>query len=146
MIHYLTGDILTTLDKVIVYGCNTKGITYGNLGSAIHRKYSEVYSDYKTREMEFGLCLGDIILSKIKDKIIISAITLSCDSIDGTEYVSYDAMDECFRRITTSCRSFNIDRISIPIFGGGDWNVIEKIIERHAKNDLTITVYKLEDN
>ena len=64
---------------------------------------------------------------------------------DGaTPPVDYDAITLCMRKIN---HLFPEKRIGLPLIGaglaGGDWNIIEKIIEKELKN-MDVTIVKLK--
>lgn len=64
---------------------------------------------------------------------------------DGTySPVDYDAIKLCMRKIN---HQFPGKRIGLPLIGaglaGGDWSIIEKIIEKELK-DMDITIVKLK--
>jgi O-acetyl-ADP-ribose deacetylase (regulator of RNase III) len=144
VIEYKIGDLLKTPDKVLVHGCNTQGVMGSGVALAIKQKWPEVFEDYKN-QIFFGAerkILGSIITSVTTDKrIIVNALTQDQYGKDGKKYVSYDAMDDAMLEIA---KAINVrSPISMPKIGaglgGGDWGVIEKIIEhRLLKHKVTI--------
>lgn len=147
MIVYNKGDLLSTPDVIIVHGCNAHGAMNSGVAKAIREKYPRAYEDYrKTYQIHMRLELGDWIRSiQHNGKIIINAITQDGYGYDGKKYVSYDAIDKvCIRLAETIAKesSFSMPRIGAGL-GGGDWNVIEAIIN-HRLKEHTVNVWTLE--
>jgi len=64
---------------------------------------------------------------------------------DGNVPIRYDAIRKCLKKVRRYCRKHNMS-IHAPRFGsdlaGGDWNVIEKIIEDElTTRGISVTVY-----
>lgn len=157
MITYRKGNLLDTDDHIIVHGCNAQGKMNSGVAKAILEKYPKAYDDYKERhrlDIKYNplghIPLGIIIPSEQPDgKTIINAITQLHYGYDGKKYVNYDAIDEAFRTITQEFGPPDCGHstnISMPMIGsglgGGDWGIIERIIERHMV-DFRVTVWFL---
>jgi O-acetyl-ADP-ribose deacetylase (regulator of RNase III) len=143
-VEYRKGDLLYTECDHILHGCNAQGVMGAGVAKAIKDRYPEAHRDYIDAYNSRGLDLGDIIFSVQSDgKVILNAITQKYYGRDpSTVYVSYWAIAEVFRKIELSA----IEKIALPKIGaglaGGDWNVIEAIIENELKRTKPI-VYEL---
>jgi O-acetyl-ADP-ribose deacetylase (regulator of RNase III) len=144
-IEYVKGDLLQTNIRHIMHGCNSHGVMGSGVAKAIRDKYPQAFRDYNDTYNNYGLELGNIVVSVQDDgKVIHNAITQKDYGRDPSRvYVSYWAIAESFRKIN----QWGISEIAIPKIGAGlangDWRVIEAII----KNTLTTTkpyVYVLE--
>ncbi len=145
MITYVTGDLLGATQKVIVHGCNNRGVMGSGVARQIRARWPNVYEVYSLRHKVFGLELGDIVpVATLDDKIIVNAITQDGFGRDGQRYVDYAAIERCFETINDRVDAWEVTEVAMPRIGaglgGGDWNVIESIITRTATN-YTPVVY-----
>lgn len=154
-IEYIKGDLFATDIKTIVHGCNAQGVMGSGVAKIIHEKYPKAYNRYRSEyERRGNLVLGDIIAVPVGDRIndfdnyrvIINAITQNFYGRDGSRFVSYDAVAECMAKIDRMYSVYGISEVAMPKIGaglgGGDWNVIESIIESELKN-VKAVVYEL---
>lgn len=137
MIRYVTGDLLGAPQKVIVHGTNNKGIMGSGVARQIRERWPNVYEVYALKHKVFGLNLGDIIpVGTIDGKIIINAVTQDGFGSDGKRYVDYMAVERCFSAINDKVGNWEVNEIAFPFIGaglgGGDWKIIEQILERTA--------------
>lgn len=137
-IEYRNGDLLATDTQLILHGCNAKGVMGSGVAKLIRVKWPKAYDDYRTSYDSYGLELGSIIQSRQPDgKIIINAITQETYGREGI-HVSYWAIANVMRMLDTIHTVREIGEVAMPMVGaglaGGDWKVIEAIIENTAKN------------
>lgn len=142
-IHYFTGDILLSNEKIIVHGCNCKGSMGAGIAKSIASKYPEVYNAYLTLHKTEGLKLGTAQYVYTPERIIINAMTQN--NYGKGRQVSYDAIEQCMITINKDFSGIE-EAISMPKIGagrgGGNWNIIEKIIEETMTN-VTVHIYEL---
>lgn len=147
-IQYVKGDLFSTEVGVIVHGCNAQGVMGSGVAKIIREKYTKAYDRYrKAYEMHGHLKLGDIISVPCDDAtVIVNAITQEFYGRDGKRYVSYDAVAESMQKINRFYEVYGITSVAMPQIGaglgGGDWSVIESIIESELK-DVKPYVYIL---
>jgi len=158
MITYIKGDLLQTDVNIIVHGCNAQGVMGSGVALTIKNKYPLAYKYYR-EQYECGLLyLGNVIPVRTRENNknihILNAITQQYYGKDGKQYVSYPALRSCFKYIPKYCKKYkdwynepnNISQIAMPKIGaglgGGDWNIIERIIEEELK-DFEVLVYEL---
>lgn len=164
-IIYKKGNVLDTTDRYIVHGCNSRKVMGSGVALAIRQKYPKAYEDYKKELEELEDIseesrLGKIIFSEQPDgKIIVNAITQEFYGKEPLKYVSYDAIDEAMLNLdyvltiyseipfVGNVNKFLSKDISMPKIGaglgGGNWNVIEAIIN-HRLSNHNVTVWELE--
>ena len=147
MIHYVTGDLLGATQKVIVHGVNAQGVMGSGVAKVIRAKWPEVFESYSLHYKTFGLKLGDILpVTTSDDKIVVNAVTQDKFGRDGVQYCDYAAIAQCFDQINARALDWEVTEIVMPKIGaglgGGDWNIIESIIVKTAKN-YTSVVYSL---
>ena len=146
-IDYVKGDLFATNIKIIAHGCNAQGVMGSGVAKIIREKYPKAYQRYRYQyEERGGLKLGDIITvpcgDRVSDpdnyKIIINAITQEFYGSDGKRYVSYDAVAESMKKINQMFEIYGFEEIAMPKigagYGGGEWTVIEAIIESELTN------------
>jgi O-acetyl-ADP-ribose deacetylase (regulator of RNase III) len=142
-IEYRKGDLLETDITYILHGCNAMGVMGSGVAAAIRRKYPKAYIDYMDIYNSHGLTLGSVSMSDQPDgKVILNAITQPTVGRTGV-HVSYWAVANVFQRLNVLIRD---KQVALPMIGaglgGGDWNVIEAIIENTAKTYQPV-VYQL---
>jgi O-acetyl-ADP-ribose deacetylase (regulator of RNase III) len=88
-----------------------------------------------------------IPVATLDGKIIVNAVTQDGFGRDGQRYVDYAAIERCFEVINDRVDSWEVSEIAMPRIGaglgGGDWSIIESIINRTAKS-YTPMVYDLQ--
>lgn len=147
-IKYIKGDLFDTDIEVIVHGCNAQGVMGSGVAKIIRDRYNKAYDRYRKEYKLHGhLNLGDIITARGDDgKVIINAITQEFYGRDGKRYVSYDALADAMKKINRFNEVYGVSDIAMPMIGaglgGGDWSVIEAIIESEL-TDIQPYVYSL---
>jgi O-acetyl-ADP-ribose deacetylase (regulator of RNase III) len=147
MIQYVKGDLLGATQKVIAHGCNAQGVMGSGVAKSIREKWPNVYEVYNLKHRVFGLQLGDIIpVATLDGKTVVNCITQEFYGRDGKRYVDYDAIRTCMEKINNRAESWEVAEVAIPMLGaglgGGEWDIIEDIIEKSAKNFIPV-VYSL---
>ena len=133
-IKYHTGDLFATDIKTIVHGCNAQGVMGSGVAKSIKENFPKAYEQYmKEYKLHSHLPLGSITAVLCNGKIIVNAVTQEYYGRDDIKYVSYDAVDDVMRKLNTFNDVYGITEIAMPKIGaglgGGDWSVIEAIIE-----------------
>lgn len=146
-INYVNGDLFATDIKTIVHGCNAQGVMGSGVAKGIRENFPKAYERYvKEYKLHNHLAMGSITVVPCDNKIIVNAITQEYYGRDGSKYVSYDAVDEVMKAINSMHYVYGIKEIAMPQIGaglgGGDWKVIEAIIE-HRLSLVNPTVYVL---
>lgn len=152
MIEYRKGNLLDVNHGIIVHGCNAQGVMGSGVAKAVKDKYPDAFNQYKFDLDMKSMGLGDFSLyTVIPDKLyVISAITQNHYGRNAeTKYMSYDAIDKCFGTICAYAHYKNLP-VHIPKIGsglgGGNWNIIEKIIDESAIRymDQQVICWELE--
>lgn len=144
-IIYKKGNILKTDLKVIIHGCNARGVMGAGLAKQIRTLYPEVYNSYKDIYNTEGLILGSIYWVNTNDYLFGNAITQEKYGIDSVQ-ISYIAIQEIVQEINRVLPNLGLDKVALPKIGaglgGGNWNTIEKIIESNLSKVQPV-VYEL---
>jgi O-acetyl-ADP-ribose deacetylase (regulator of RNase III) len=147
---YRKGNLLDVNHGLIVHGCNSQAVMGSGVALAVKNKYPRAFEQYQYDLRNIGV--GDTSVFPVtEDKLyIISAITQQYYGRNSeTKYMSYDAIDKCFGTICAYAHYKNLP-IHIPKIGaglgGGNWNVIEKIIDVNATMymDQQVICWELE--
>lgn len=145
-IQYKIGNLLHANEQYIAHGVNSIGIAGAGVAKGIKEYYPDAYIQYKE------LCgskaptdlLGTVQFIKTSDKIIINCFTQL--GVGGIQPVSYEALTLCVKAINDEATVRNFNTVAFPLIGaglgGGDWKLIEKLIELNSSNFLPV-VYKL---
>lgn len=146
-ITYRKGDLLASNLKVIAHGCNCQGKFGSGIALQIRNTYPNVYEVYRLKYQVLGLELGTILpVRTLDDRIVVNCMTQYDYGKDGTLYIDYNAVDRCMAAINSNVEAWGVTEIGMPKIGaglgGGDWNRIEDIIVRNAKNFIPV-VYTL---
>ncbi len=144
------GDILQVQSGLILHGCNTKGVMGAGVAKQIAVNYPIVYSKYKKycgTVWDHDILGQCFFVDATKDLTIGNLFTQDTYGSDPkTRYVSYDAIDDCFSKISTVIRRDT--GIHFPKIGAGlangDWAVIQSIIEHRLKDftNLNLWIYE----
>ncbi len=144
MIKIVTGNVLDIERGIIVHGCNSHGVMGAGIALQIRERFPRAFEAYRKSNLQ----LGYISVAEVaKDKLIVNAITQKSTGIG--KQVSYDAIEDCFIRI----REFmsNHELLGLPLcfpmigagLGGGNWNVIEKIIDETVPDTIEKRLYMI---
>lgn len=138
------GSLLSVKEGIIVHGCNSRGVMGSGVAKEVRSTYPQAYEVYKKAHdsaIEKGLHhlpLGKIIWCPISSEpprlTIANAITQkNYGRVVGVQYVSYEAIQECFSRIAKVAKEYQLP-VHFPLIGaalgGGKWEVIKPIIEK----------------
>lgn len=171
MINEIKGDLLKNVTNgIIVNGCNAQGVMGSGFAKQIREIYPEAYNAYMEhyKENYAGqniLRLGECISAEVlPDLLVINAITQKFYGRKPIRYVDYDAVRICFKDVANiACRMTEkrmdaskdhiqiiqnyMPSINFPMIGaglgGGDWNVISKIIDEEIPDDFQKNLWVL---
>lgn len=165
-IIYKTGNLLDAPEVVIAHCVNCRGGFGSGVAGQIARRWPSVKETYLKKFNEYGWKLGDVQfvfidsnrkIVKIVDreenpydfkKIVANLAMQDNYGNDGGLYVNYLSMYKAFTNLFHRCAAWGITSIAMPLIGaglaGGDWTIIESIIEKClGDRELKIVVYQL---
>lgn len=150
MINHIKCDIFESDADFILHQVNCQGVMGSGVAKQVRDKFPKVYDEYKEwcNTIPLSVLLGEIqFVNTQKDygtsfKGIINLFAQNNFGYDGNRYTSYDALRNCLEQVKGCIVSKNT--IAIPYLmscyrGGGDWNVVYKMIEE-IFNDSNIDV------
>jgi O-acetyl-ADP-ribose deacetylase (regulator of RNase III) len=153
-IHYIDGDATNPIasnHKVIVHVCNDIGLWGAGFVLSLSKKWQEPELAYRQwHKSGSDFCLGNVQFVTVKDDITVANL-IGQKGIRRTKSqpppVRYEAIEYGLLKVAqfavSQSASLHMPRIGCGL-AGGDWDIIEKIIERTlVGNDLIVTVYDL---
>ncbi len=148
MITIVEGNILDATEDIICHQVNCIGIMSGGLALQIRQKYPEVYTHYLEYINGAGThpLLGEVQTVLCHDGKVIANL-FGQDGV-GTKQIQtdYEALATSLAGILCIAKMVGNDTIAIPYeigcgLGGGDWNIVYKIIE-DIFVDYDVAIYK----
>lgn len=124
------GDILDTKKGVIVHQANCQGVMGAGLALQIIRKWPQVFADYLKRYVNYGLLLGDVVVTEVEQDLYVAS--LCGQKHYGRRrmcYTDYSAVEIGLRAIS----ALDTEPIYIPFqmgcgLAGGQWPKVTGII------------------
>lgn len=155
MVNYVKGDLLESNCDYICHQVNCQGVMGSGIAKQIREKWPEVYEEYKifcedNGSDKYRPLLGSILRSSSSDSRprIINLFSQDNYGYDGARYTSYDAFATCLVRIRNlvplDCSIGFPKGIGCGL-GGGDWKVIEILIDRILGRHFDVYIYEREE-
>jgi O-acetyl-ADP-ribose deacetylase (regulator of RNase III) len=150
-IIYKTSNLVEAPEPVIVHGCNAQGKMNSGVAKAIRQAFPWAYAAYEYAWTQDRLVLGSIIWANSPEgepiKTIGNGITQARYGYGGIQYVSYDAVRKIMQEVADLANIFGRTEVAMPMIGaglgGGDWDILSRIIEEQSGNAFQPIVYKL---
>lgn len=160
------GDILNITEGIICQQVDCMGIMGSGLAKQIRNKYPRVYQKYKDFLNDKSLkiipmgnnirglkvveetsedYLGKVLIVDIKDNLYIANLFAQHKYGRDKQYTEYDKFEESLENLKFSITDTDLE--NLPIYfpykigcglGGGDWNIIFKLIEKAFPNAIIV--------
>lgn len=133
-IEYRKGNLLDVKEGVIIHGCNLQGVMGAGVAKAIKEKYPKCFDEYKKYLfLTESVTLGEFSTYEASPHLVIENLLtqINYGRDPRVRYVSYDAISYGFKALNkkhSETVPFYFPKIGAGL-GGGNWEVIEKIIE-----------------
>jgi O-acetyl-ADP-ribose deacetylase (regulator of RNase III) len=146
--HEIKGNLITLAKEgsfdIIAHGCNCFNTFGHGIAKEVKERLPEAYAvDCKTKKGDFTK-LGNYTGCIYKDFTILNCYTQFSYS-GSVPSLDYEALTLVMRKIN---HNFPAKSIGLPTIGcglaGGDWAIVQKIIEKELK-DMVVTIVKLEE-
>ncbi len=140
---YLTGDLLNSHLPVIGQGVNLQGVMGAGIAAAFHRKYPQMFEDYKHACRSKALTLGRIHTFLADDGVTI--VNLATQDHPGAN-ASLDAVAQSLHHAFRYCEEMKLASLALPRIGSGigglRWNdvhhLMHSISQEYPHTTLTI--------
>lgn len=146
MIKYVQGDLFQAPEGLLAHGCNCSGGFGSGVAAGMahnHRKARDAYLEQ--HNTSGGWILGAVQFVRSGNKWIANCATQQGYLPRGICHANYDAIKLSMTLVKQFAQKNGLT-IAIPKIGaglaGGDWNIIEKILEE-VFSDYDITIYYL---
>jgi len=155
MIKTNNGDMLKNIKSgIICHGTNAQGVMGSGIAVQIKRTYPEAFRVYLEQyKLKGSLEPGSISVASVNPDpdqpplYIINAVTQKYFGRDGNLYVDYNAIKLCFQKINDFAIKNKILDVNFPMIGaglgGGDWNLISKIIDDNLDDSINKNLWVL---
>jgi O-acetyl-ADP-ribose deacetylase (regulator of RNase III) len=156
MINIIDGNLLDAKESVICHQVNCMGVMSSGLALHIKNKYPEVYPAYLQyckgcKDNNPVNLLGEFQPIEVSDGKIIINIFSQYDFGKGIQHTNYIAMEKALNSLLNILRLTG-DSVAFPynmgcVRGGGDWNIVYKIIENifsEYSETHDVTIYRLD--
>lgn len=149
-IKYIKGDATSPKGngmKVIAHICNDQGKWGAGFVMALSKKWDAPESLYRSLSLN-ELELGSVKYAVVYDNIIVANMIAQHGTKpdeSGQSPIRYNALETALLKVSEFCENKDCT-LHMPKIGsglaGGDWSVIEKIIEDNVQ--VPVTVYEFE--
>lgn len=151
MIKVIDGNLFDSKANIICHQCNCQGVMGSGVAAEVKKRYPHVYESYHKDYLNGKLKLGYVNFTTAKsNQVIANMCGQDKYGYDGDQYTHYDKLQECLNDVL----AFAIDEyekqptIAFPYLmscyrGGGDWNVVYKMIEKTFK-DFNVEIWRLD--
>ena len=145
----ITGDLVENKNiDIFCHQCNCFGKMGAGIAAQIAKKYPEVAQKDRQNFLEKGAYgqFGTILPVDCHDGRICVNMYSQFTYGRGKQQTDYEKFEECLRRLSMFLKDYPDRRVGFPYMigcglAGGDWAVIESMIEEFAKgvrNDVCI--------
>lgn len=143
-IEYLKGDVIQLARehsiKYIAHGVNCQGVMGSGVAKVLKDEFPEIYvaflEIFKQVKGDAKQLIGTVQDVECLDgqQHVLNCFTQKFFGNDGKRYLSYDALAACMQAINNMLT----EKVIMPKIGshlaGGNWNIIEQIIQEEATN------------
>lgn len=144
-------NILEIEKGLICHQVNCKGVMGAGLAFSIRRKWPYVYDAYRYAFKKNQLKLGFVQIASVDNLKFSQMVSIDAGIMvanlcgqdgygRGKRYTDYRALRTCLQAVARF-NSISIPAIYIPYkmgcgYAGGDWNIVEKIIEEEIPDAI----------
>jgi O-acetyl-ADP-ribose deacetylase (regulator of RNase III) len=157
--QYVIGDATDPQgdgNKIIVHCCNNVGAWGAGFVMALSARWSKPEEYYKWWATRSGPGYIPFVLGQVQHVRVEPGLWVAnligqngVRNFKNPRPIDYDALAVGFVNVSENAVRMNAS-VHMPRIGcglaGGDWNVVESIIDMYMDPDLDITVYDLEQN
>lgn len=145
-IKYIKGDLVRDAERdfdVISHGCNCYCTMGAGIALGVKIKWPEAYAVDRASSFADKDKLGTYTKWS-NDNITVVNMYTQWDYKGSSVNADYDAIRNCMKAVKSE---FSGKKIGMPLIGaglaGGDWNIIEQIIEEELQGeDVTIVIWE----
>jgi len=155
-ISYQTGDatIPISSSRLIIHIVNNMGKWGKGFVVALSKRYpvvKKMYQDWVNDDKSFALGnVQFVVVDEVENVFVANMLAqngIKRNYKDSTQYISYEHLEKCLSLVADFALEKRLS-IQLPMIGaglgGGDWNVIEKVIKNKiARNKIKCDILRL---
>lgn len=147
MIKHVKGNVFDSDSDVFLHQVNCQGVMGSGVAKQVRSLYPWVYGTYKQlcdNVADKKNLLGVIQPVYIDEsRVVVNLFAQERFGYDGSCYTNYHSLRTCLEKV---CVRFRGKKIAIPYRmgchrGGGDWNVVSKMIQE-VFQECDVTLYE----
>lgn len=144
MFSVVQQDLLTSNSEVIAHQVNCKGVMGAGLALQIRRVYPIVFTKYAKACNMMSDLLGKIQIVHTPKHVVANLFAQEAYGRDR-RYTDYDALTSCLVKLRDYMRTNELTSLALPYgigcgLAGGNWQVVESILNKVFTPDCGITV------
>ena len=156
MVHFVKGNLLDGNCDYICHQVNCKGVMGAGIAKQIRDRWPEVFISYREycnrhdRDPKFmlGNIWGVQVTPNCVNRWVVNMFAQNDYGYNGSRFTSYDAFAKCLEVMRD--RLPKDKTIGFPKgigcgLGGGDWEIILRMIENVLGDTHEVFIYELED-
>lgn len=152
MLKIIEGDIFESGADAILHQVNCQGVMGSGVAKQVRDRYPWVFAEYRDKCSQFRMLpsrktsnlLGSVQTVYINEwQKIVNLFAQDQFGYDGRCYTDYDSLRECLLAVDIlfACKTVAIPYLMGCHRGGGDWDVVSKMIEE-TMTHCDVTLYK----
>lgn len=152
MIKIIDGNLFDSKAQIICHQCNCQGVMGSGVAAEVKKRYPEAFNSYRKDYENGKLELGYVNFADINATQTIANMCAQDNyGYNGALYTNYDALQSCFDTVALVCSVKDpVPTIALPYKlgccrGGGDWNIVYKMIENTFK-DFNVEIWRLNND
>lgn len=149
----VTGDITRRKAGVILHQVNCHGVMSSGVALAIKNVYPQVFAEYRQRcetTVRISRLLGTIQPVSVSERLTIINVFGQIDYGSNKLHTDYTALDFALKNVSKLLPVLGMTQTDISIHhpligcgtGGGDWDVVKRLIIKHLGDDTFLWTLK----
>ena len=152
MVKIIDGNLFNSKANIICHQCNCQGVMGSGVAAQVKKLYPNVFQAYRQDYLDGKLKLGYVCFATAKqDQVIANMCGQDNFGYDGSIYTNYEQLQKCLDSVREYATYEYTQRpvIALPYLmscyrGGGDWNVVYKMIEDTFK-DFDVEIWRFQN-
>lgn len=152
MVKIIDGNLFDSNANIICHQVNCQGVMGSGVAAEVKTRYPNVFNVYRQDYIDGNLKLGHVsFVTARPDQVIANLCGQDNFGYNGSMYTRYDALQKCLDKVKAyATLEYDVKPvIAFPYLmscyrGGGDWNVVYKMIEDTFK-DFDVEIWRLDN-
>lgn len=143
-LHYIKGNLLDSNVNYICHQVNCQKVMDAGIAKQIADRWLQVKEEYQSN----NATLGNISMTLVGERQAVINMYAQYNYGTDKRYTDYEAFYSCLEKIHDTTKDTSIIGFPYGIgcgLGGGDWDIIEKMIEK-VLFDREVYIYCIDNN